>query len=545
MPVRKVIDPLTSPRMALSGRVVTMDASHRTIESGAVYLEKGVIVAVQATGAAPPAGFETVKRVAVGGTLYPGLIELHNHLAYNALRLWQVPKKYANRDEWGSKRNKEYRPKISGPMTVLGKSPNLLPALIRYVEAKCLVAGVTTSQGIELFSNRGARRFYRGIVRNVEQTEDAALPDAAAKISDVEAVNARKFLTRLRKETCFLLHLSEGTDAAARAHFTALQIAPSEWAISKSLAGIHCAALTAQDLSSYGTLGGAMVWSPMSNLLLYGQTARVADAKRFGVRIGLGSDWSPTGSKNLLGELKVARLASGPSGLTDADLVDMVTRNAAAILGWEAAAGSLEAGKCADLIAVSGTSGDPYAQLVGAKETDVRLVVIGGVPRFGLPSLFTKLGTAQTETVRIGGGVRALNLDQPSGDPVVGGITLAQAGETLKDALHRLPELALKIEHKPPSAVAAMGGGRLTWSLALDEIEETGMEVRPRLRSARGRATGPRIDRSAVTAVPLSTVLTPLELDPLTVADDDEFLDAVELQRNLPAAVRTGLRGMY
>ena len=25
-----------------------------------------------------------------------GLIELHNHLAYNALRLWQVPKKYNN-----------------------------------------------------------------------------------------------------------------------------------------------------------------------------------------------------------------------------------------------------------------------------------------------------------------------------------------------------------------------------------------------------------------------------------------------------------------
>jgi hypothetical protein len=473
------------------------------------------------------------------------LIELHNHLAYNTLRLWQVPKKCANRDEWGSRRNKEYRPAISGPMTVLGKSPGLLPALIRYVEAKCLVAGVTTSQGIELFSNRGARRYYRGIVRNVEQTEDPALPDATAKISDVDAADAQKFLARLKKETCFLLHLSEGTDAAARAHFTALDLVPGGWAVAKSLAGIHCAALTAKDLAVYGSLGGAMVWSPMSNLLLYGQTARVADAKRCGVRIGLGSDWSPTGSKNLLGELKVARLVSGPSGFTDAELVDMATRTAAAILGWDSALGSLEAGKRADLIAVSGASADPYGALVAARETDVRLVVIGGVPRLGLPGLFTKLGTAATETVRIGGGVRALNLGQAQGDPLVGAITLARARETLEDALGRLPELAHAIETRPRSAVAVLGGGPLTWSLALDEIEETGMELRPRLRGARGRATGPRIDASVVTAVPLSAVLKPLELDPLTVADDDTFLDEVERQGNLPAAVRTGLRAMY
>ena len=51
-----------------------------------------------------------------------------------------------------------------------------------------------------------------------------------------------------------------------------------------------------------------MVWSPMSNLLLYGGTADIAAALAAGVRIGIGSDWSPSGSKNLLGELKVAWL---------------------------------------------------------------------------------------------------------------------------------------------------------------------------------------------------------------------------------------------
>ena len=63
-------------------------------------------------------------------------------------------------------------------------------------------------------------------------------------------------------------------------------------------------------------------------------------AKRAGVRIGLGSDWSPSGSKNLLGELKVATLVSEsrPRPLFGArELVAMATRNGADILKWSSA----------------------------------------------------------------------------------------------------------------------------------------------------------------------------------------------------------------
>jgi hypothetical protein len=192
--------------------------------------------------------------------MFPGLIELHNHLAYNALRLWQVPKKYSNRDQWSG--IPEYRKLVSGPMTVVGKSPGLLPPLIRYVEAKCLIGGVTTSQGIALFSNAGIRRYYRGIVRNVEETDDENLPEVETRIADVEAQSAQKFLARLKRETCFLLHLSEGLDAKAREHFLALNFAPNEWAITPQLAGIHCAGLKPEDFTVLGQLGGAMVWSP-------------------------------------------------------------------------------------------------------------------------------------------------------------------------------------------------------------------------------------------------------------------------------------------
>src|SRR5207342_108351 len=156
-------------------------------------------------------GFADVSVVKVGGTIYPGLIELHNHLSYNALPLWSpVPKRFQHRGQWPN--HKDYRPLISGPMTVLGSyrdaqglSPFLAP-LVRYVECKCLLGGVTTSQGVMLSSNAGIQRYYRGVVRNVERTDDPDLPEAQGRIPDIDAKDARRFLSRLKKEdSCFLL----------------------------------------------------------------------------------------------------------------------------------------------------------------------------------------------------------------------------------------------------------------------------------------------------------------------------------------------------
>src|SRR4051812_28438221 len=96
--------PLAGPKLALAGRVVTMDPGFAVLARGTIYIDAGRIVAVtDAAGSPPPKappGFEHVKPVDVGGTIFPGLIELHNHLSYNALRLWDVPKKFANRDQW-------------------------------------------------------------------------------------------------------------------------------------------------------------------------------------------------------------------------------------------------------------------------------------------------------------------------------------------------------------------------------------------------------------------------------------------------------------
>ena len=146
------IDPLTGPKQALAGRVVTMDDAFTVRPDGIVYIDQGCIVAVQDRAQAAPAAFAGVPVVETGGTIFPGLIELHNHLSYNVLPLWSpVPKRFQHRDQWSV--HKDYRPMISGPMTVIGEhrdssgQSSLLAALVRYVECKCLLGGVTTTPG--------------------------------------------------------------------------------------------------------------------------------------------------------------------------------------------------------------------------------------------------------------------------------------------------------------------------------------------------------------------------------------------------------------
>lgn len=528
------VDPADGPSFALGGRVVTMNDHADVLDDGVVYVSDGSIVAVLERAAQAPPGFDGVKVFETKGTIYPGLIDLHDHLSYNALQLWDVPKQYSNRDQWAQ--GDTYRKLITGPMKVLGSTPEYVPAIVRYVECKCLVGGTTTAQGIALASNAGIKRYYRGIVRNVEQTDEPALPEAATHISDVEAKDRSKFLKRLQSVDCLLLHLSEGVDDAARSHFLDLEGPDGKWAIAGSLAGIHCVALRREDFDVLAHAGASMVWSPLSNLLLYGKTADVTAARAAGVVVALGPDWSPSGSKNLLGELKLARLLSGlgSDGLSDFELLSLATRSAAKILRWDKALGCVTANTRADLLVVRGTGGDAHAHLFESDEADVELVVVNGTPRYGAAEPMKRLlGTEAkgAEQATVAGRQRLLALQQASGDPVVEGLTLKHATELLADGLKRLPELAKDLG-KPK----LVGDGL---RLVLDhEDGDNDVELRPQL-GLNGR---PPLEAAAT---PLPDLLVPLDLDPLTVADDHRFVGLLAKEKNLPPEVAAHVAELY
>ncbi|MHA4809029.1 amidohydrolase family protein [Flavitalea flava] len=551
------IDPLESPSYGLNGRIVTMRSADDIIDNGIVYISKGKIIAVLKEGDPVPPEMKELPVYKTKCTIFPGLIELHNHLSYNCLPLWNVPKTYGDRSKWAG--IDEYKQLISGPMKALGKTPGYVEAIVRYVECKCLVAGVTTSQGVMLFSNSGIRKYYRGIVRNVEDTQDHELPRVDAHIPDIAAKDATHFLAHLKKTSCLLLHLSEGTNALAHKAFESLKIDEDNWAITEALTGIHCVALQAEDYEIMKEKGASMIWSPLSNLLLYGKTAEIKAAKDSGITIGLGSDWSPSGSKNLFGELKVAKLYSAANGniFSDYELICLATKNPAKIIRWDKLLGTVEKGKLADLLLIEGVTKDPYQLLLNAAENKINLVVINGTPRFGTIPLMQKFGVS-TEQRKIGGADRLLNLSQDTEDPVVSQLTLAAAESKLKKGLKNLKDIGKNLP--PLKAITGPANAKFfvpeekkklvqkpQWYLVLDHDEGEGESVRPHLPGDPPSTAEPLA--SAKFAAKLSPKkdlpVLPIRLDPLTVADDKQFFKLLKGQLNLPDIMKDGLEKMY
>lgn len=524
--------PPTWQKYVLEGRIVTM-GPQSVIADGAIYIENGEIKAVQDASEPVPQGFKDVLRVRTGDSIYPGLIELHNHLSYNAMPLWDVPRRYTNNGQW--KRHEDYRRLITKPSQVLGGTAGVVEALIRYVECRCLLGGVTTSQGITLSSAPGLRSFYKGIVRNVEQTLDPTLPRASTKIANPSTGGAEAYLDRLKGQTCYLQHLSEGVDTTARGWFRRLQLPNGDWAINEALCGIHSAALTPEDFEIVAARGGSMVWSPLSNFLLYGGTADIEAAKASGILMGIGCDWAPSGSKNLQGELKVCWLTSEERGgvFTTQEIVEMATINPAKILKWHSKIGSIETGKLADLVCVNGQSGDPYMKLIEARETSITLVVINGVPRVGQTRIMNGFGI-EFEAIKVGRSNRGLYLEDEGTHELVQGLSLTEATDRLETAMGRLPELAEALDNALATGLftgseVVVGGETSTWQI-ISDLQEDDEELERELGLA---------------ALPLATYVQPMRLDGITVADDRQYLRNLVAARNLPEFVKRGLPGLY
>jgi hypothetical protein len=128
------------------------------------------------------------------------------------------------------------------------------------------------------------------------------------------------------------------------------------------------------------------VWSPRSNIDLYGSTAPVALLRSLAVPIALGTDWLASGSMNQLRELDCARgYAHEVLGdyFNAFELWRMVTSNAAWALGLEGRFAALKPGLVGDIAVFAETSADPYASVIGAGAADVKLVLRQGAPLYG------------------------------------------------------------------------------------------------------------------------------------------------------------------
>jgi cytosine/adenosine deaminase-related metal-dependent hydrolase len=389
--------------LVLTGTVATFDDDQPVVTDGAVYIgEDGLIDAVQPRRRSPPAGFSGARRVATGGVVYPGLIDLHNHLAYNFLPLWFAPRDtpYTSRHQWPGAAT--YGRDISNPAQAMGIAA--AAAALRYAEVKAAAGGATSIQG----SPPLTRAFAGWMLRNVEKEQFPDRPGEQLVFQAVikaEVEKLRDYAAHLRDGHSFIYHLAEGTDPKLRSEYADLRTAGC---IDDGLIGIHCTALGDDEYDDWSVTPGAVVWSPFSNLWLYGDTTDVLAAARKGILVCLGSDWAPSGTKNMLGELKVASLWNDEAlgdELDDRQLGQLATANPGDALRrcWGKDVGRLRAGALADVLVTTRRDRDPHRNLLRVDERNVRLVLVGGRPAFGTRSLLDAAGARHVEPLTVGG----------------------------------------------------------------------------------------------------------------------------------------------
>jgi cytosine/adenosine deaminase-related metal-dependent hydrolase len=416
---------------ALRGCVLTPE---KKLDDGYVVISGSTIASV---GTTKPDG---VKIVDTEGVILPGLIDLHGHPEYNVFAAWEPPKEYVNRHAWRG--SKEYALVVKEPWKKLTAAPgSLLRELTRYAEVRALVGGVTAIQG--------ASAKYPGkdeaLVRNVD------LPifgrHRARSVVDLDRVDEARRKS-LRKEiddgrtTAVYMHLAEGKADNKRSQDEFGDLVDANL-LTEATVIIHGTALTDASLGDLKDAKGKLVWSPQSNLRLYGQTTPAAKALDLEIPMGLGADWLPSGSQSLLAELSVARRTLARQGkegaAVDKKLVRMVTSEAAEIAGLGDELGKLEDGRPADVLVLERHYEDPWENVLASGPQWVELVTIGGDLAYGRADWVGDVADAQAYEPLIAWGKQML-LDTSFKSATAAGVNPGNLAEIRKKLLGRFAQ---------------------------------------------------------------------------------------------------------
>ncbi|MGB1792656.1 MAG: lamin tail domain-containing protein [Candidatus Poseidoniaceae archaeon] len=409
--------------MLLKGRVVTMNNEADVINDGHVLVRDGKIEAVWGGDNIPQnVDLTGVQIVDTNGTIYPGLIDAHNHMHYNHIPLWDFEVHtstkseeggYSNRNQW--KNNPNYKRDISWMKTFVQTASmwNMADQQMKYAEVMAVAGGVTAVQGSPS-SNTDA--WDSMLSRNIELYNFGG-DGIHTKVTTLESDYTGSHITSGNASgslNAWYLHLSEGVDESSRAEF---DILVQNNLLVGELVVVHGTALTSTEFQMMGDVGADLAWSPLSNLLLYGDTTDVVAADQAGVRISLAPDWGPSGSKNVLHELKVADLWNTNnlnSYFSDYDLATMVTKNPALGNNWDDSVGTINAGLYADLVVMDTFHQDPYRNLIEAIDADVRLTIVNGQPVFGDVDIMSELKGDDWELVEGPGFNKAVDVTDRS-----------------------------------------------------------------------------------------------------------------------------------
>ncbi|MCA2981788.1 MAG: DUF4215 domain-containing protein, partial [Myxococcaceae bacterium] len=422
-----------------AGRVLvgTVLQPGRVLAGGQVAIDAMGTITCVGCDCLPPAGMAQPTVLLCGqNVISPGLINGHDHLTFPAppyvaqgvgsnglLPDGGVPERYEHRHDWrrgndghtsiastvgGTSGTNQYRwnelrQLLVGTTSISGSGG--APGLLRNLDAPDTSATGDSQQG--LGANTGGANydtFPLGDSNGAELVGSCGYPSPPNPAVDIPA------------NAAYLPHIAEGVELSARNEFLCLSglVDGGVNVLGPRTAIIHGLGVRPAEIRLTKLRESHLVWSPRSNVVLYGETAQAPTYHRMGVNVTLGTDWVRSGSMNLMRELACADYLSQSfyaRYFSAQSLWRMVTVNAAAAQQVSSRIGVLTAGRVADVAVYRRKNPDPYRSVVTSNPEDLVLTMRGGKVLVGDQAVASALSPSACEALDVCGSMKSLCLD--------------------------------------------------------------------------------------------------------------------------------------
>lgn len=338
-----------------------------------------------------------------GYTIFPGLINAHDHLELNHYPRSKFRERYDNAHQWGEDMNARLD-------TEPYKSLRAYPLWDRLFIGglKNLLCGATTvAHHNPPHKELWRRDFPVRVLRNYGWAHSLHFS------TDEEVVRSYHATP---KDWPWFIHLAEGTDDAAAGEYRRLK---ALGCVGSNTVIVHGVGMCSEDVAdAQGTAVGngypghgsqiPVVWCPTTNLYLLGKTGHA----RMGWNTGLflGSDSRLTADGDLLDEMRfVAKWYESQNGEQAA--VHWATQTSLRWSEyWKDKLVPLGPDNRADIVLIP-ASGNPAKTLCESHRKDLVLVVRDSIPQIGNPDVMAKFPHIETVDGTLDGEPKRIHLD--------------------------------------------------------------------------------------------------------------------------------------
>jgi len=386
------------------------------IPEGRVLVKDGRIMAVEPPGRAPTHGSGVEILDATEGIILPGLVNTHCHTAMTLFRGYadDLPLR-----EWLFEKIFPAEARFLNPETVYWGT--LLGCLEMIASGTtCLMDGyffedtafeavkksglrALMAQGIIDFPAPGVNRPEENLQRGREYLEkhhrvsERVFPGLFCHSPVTCSTGTLQGAVEISREFGLPLqiHLSETRgevdEIVGRTGLRPVFYLDSLGVLAGDLVAAHAVHLSDDEIDLLSERGVKTVHVPESNMKLASGAARVDAMIRAGLRVGLGTDGCASNNnldmfREMDSAAKLAKVSTGdPLCLAARTVLDMATRTGADVMGLGTRTGTLERGKCADIVVLDTHRPNmqplfnPYSALVySATGADVRHVIVDG-----------------------------------------------------------------------------------------------------------------------------------------------------------------------